>query len=488
MLEIFQGLDFWVAASLVLALGFVLAFEFINGFHDTANAVATVIYTRAMTPRRAVVMSGLFNFAGVVFGGVGVAYAIVHLLPINMLLNVNTGYGLAMVFSLLAAAIVWNLGTWYFGIPASSSHTLIGSILGVGLAHTLISGVPLADGINWKKALDIMLSLVFSPLAGFTLAALLFLILWKLWPHSKMHKTPEARRELDGKKHPPFWNRLVLVLSAMGVSYVHGSNDGQKGIGLIMLVLIGIAPANFVLNLNSSALDIQETVNATVNLRALYQRNQPIVGDYLGMNVTDTRVELDRCSPKQTMQTIAALETALRGVTDHRQLSVEQRPQIRRYLLCLDDTAKKVSQKFALPDAELKDLKKLRKELTSTTEYAPLWVIFAVALALGSGTMVGWRRVVETVGEKIGRSGMTYASGMCAQIVAALSIALANKYSLPVSTTHVLSSGVAGTMAASRSGLQHGTIRTILIAWALTLPATMGLAALLFWIATALFV
>lgn len=488
MIDLFSGLDFWVAVSLVLALGFVLAFEFINGFHDTANAVATVIYTRAMPPHRAVILSGIFNFLGVVLGGVGVAYAIVHLLPVDLLLNVNTGHGLAMVFSLLAAAIIWNLGTWYFGIPASSSHTLIGSILGVGLANALITGIPLADGVNWKKTADIMLSLVVSPLVGFAAAALLFLLLWKLWPRSKMHKTPEERREIDGKKHPPFWNRLVLVLSAMGVSFVHGSNDGQKGIGLIMLVLIGIVPGNFVLDLGSTPYKISRTRDAAVELRQLFERNHAVVGDFLGLGAATTPISTRSCSPKQALQTISALETALQGVNDYRTIRAEDRPQVRRYLLCLDDIAKKVGKLPGLPKREAVDLQNLRKDLTTTTEYSPLWVIFAVALALGAGTMVGWRRVVETVGEKIGRSGMTYASGMCAQIVAAIAIAMANIFSLPVSTTHVLSSGVAGTMVASRSGLHNGTIRTILIAWVLTLPASMTLSAVLFWTSIKLFV
>lgn len=487
MFDIFTGLDFWVAASLVLALAFVLAFEFINGFHDTANAVATVIYTRAMTPHRAVVLSGIFNFLGVLVGGVGVAYAIVHLLPVNLLLNINTGHGLVMVFSLLASAILWNLGTWYLGIPASSSHTLIGSILGVGLANALLTGIPLADGINWKKATDIMTSLIVSPVVGFSVAALLFLVLWKLWPHSKMHKTPEARREIDGKKHPPFWNRLVLVLSALGVSFVHGSNDGQKGIGLIMLVLIGIAPANFVLDLGSTPYKITQTQSAALALKEMYQRNEAIVGKTLGMGTTAAPVlSTGKCAPEQTLQTIDALVTTLHGVSDYRTLPVETRTQVRRYLLCLDEVAKKVS-KLPLPEREQSDLKRLRKDLTATTEYAPLWVIVAVALALGIGTMVGWRRVVVTVGEKIGRSGMTYANGMCAQIVAAISICIANIYSLPVSTTHVLSSGVAGTMVASRNGVQHGTVRNIIIAWVLTLPATMLLSASLFWVAAKIF-
>ncbi|AYC33607.1 anion permease [Pseudomonas cavernae] len=486
MFDLLSGLDAWVLVSLVLALAFVLFFEFINGFHDTANAVATVIYTNAMPAHLAVILSGIFNFLGVLLGGVGVAYAIVHLLPVELLINVNTGHGLAMVFSLLTAAIAWNLGTWYFGIPASSSHTLIGSILGVGLANALISEISLADGVNWQKAIDIGISLVLSPMAGFAVAALLLLGLRWWLPVSKMHNTPESRKEIKGKKHPPFWNRLVLVLSAMAVSFVHGSNDGQKGIGLIMLVLIGIVPGLFVLDLNSTTYQIERTRDATLHLSQFYERNQATLGDYLALgksNDTDLP-ELFRCEPKQTEMTIAALLADLKNVTDYNALDAEKRIEVRRYLLCLDDTAKKVGKLEGLSAREKADLNKLRKDLTATTEYAPFWVIFAVALALGIGTMVGWKRVVLTVGEKIGKQGMTYAQGMAAQITAACAIGMANVFSLPVSTTHVLSSGVAGTMVANKSGLQGGTVRTILLAWVLTLPTTVCLAAGLFWLAT----
>ncbi|WAG80201.1 inorganic phosphate transporter [Metapseudomonas furukawaii] len=485
MFDLFSGLDAWLVLSLCLALAFVLTFEFINGFHDTANAVATVIYTKSMSPYRAVFLSGIFNFLGVLLGGVGVAYAIVHLLPVELLINVNTGHGLAMVFSLLTAAIAWNLGTWYFGIPASSSHTLIGSILGVGLANAILTDVPLGEGVNWGKAIDIGLSLIFSPAAGFMVAALLLLSLKWLYPLSKMHKTPETRKELDEKKHPPFWNRLVLVLSAMAVSFVHGSNDGQKGIGLIMLVLIGIVPAKFVLDLNSTTYQIERTRDAATHLSQFYQRHTDTLGEMLalGRGNGGEMPKLYRCDPKQTEPTIAALLKTLEGVSNYSDLSEENRIEARRYLLCLDDTAKKVGKLSSLPTREKADLEKLRKDLTATTEYAPFWVILAVALALGIGTMVGWKRVVLTVGEKIGKQGMTYAQGMSAQITAACAIGMANIYSLPVSTTHVLSSGVAGTMVANRSGLQGGTIRNILMAWVLTLPTTILLSAGLFWLA-----
>ncbi|MDB6048940.1 MAG: nuclease [Pseudomonas sp.] len=486
MIDFFSGLDAWVVVSLVLAVAFVLTFEFINGFHDTANAVATVIYTKAMAPHLAVFLSGAFNFLGVLLGGVGVAYAIVHLLPVELLINVNTGHGLAMVFSLLAAAITWNLGTWYFGIPASSSHTLIGSILGVGLANAMINNIPMADGINWQKVIDIGSSLVFSPIAGFAVSALLLLGL-KWWrPLSKMHKTPDQRRKLDDKKHPPFWNRLVLVVSAMTVSFVHGSNDGQKGIGLIMLVLIGIVPAQFVLDLSSTTYQIERTRDATLHLSQFYQRNNATLGEFLalGKSQDSDLPASSSCNPEQTEPTINALLNTLKGVTDYHSLSAESRIEVRRYLLCMDDTARKVGKIPELGAREKSDLEKLRKDLTVTTEYAPFWVILAVALALGLGTMIGWKRVVLTIGEKIGKQGMTYAQGMSAQITTTLAIGLANVWALPVSTTHILSSGVAGTMVANKSGLQGGTVRNILLAWVLTLPATVALSAGLFWLAS----
>ena len=318
------------------------------------------------------------------------------------------------------------------------------------------------------------------------LVSLVLIGLKWMYPLSKMHKTPETRREVDEKKHPPFWNRLVLVLSAMTVSFVHGSNDGQKGIGLIMLVLIGIVPAKFVLDLNSTTYQIERTRDAAIHLSQFYQRHTDVLGDMLalGKGADGEMPELYRCEAKQTESTLKGLLSDIKGISSYNELSADSRVQVRRYLLCLDDTAKKVGKLDSLPAREKADLEKLRKDLTSTTEYAPFWVIIAVALALGVGTMVGWKRVVLTVGEKIGKQGMTYAQGISAQLTATAAIGMANLYSLPVSTTHVLSSGVAGTMVANRSGLQGGTVRNILMAWILTLPTSMALAAGLFWLAS----
>lgn len=490
MFEIFSGLSTGVALSLAAALAFVLLYEMINGFHDTANAVATVIYTKAMPAHLAVVASGVFNFLGVMFGGLGVAYAIVHLLPVDLLLNVSSSHGLVMIFSLLAAAIMWNLGTWYLGLPASSSHTLIGSILGIGLANAYLQGIPLMQGLNVKKVIDVMLALIVSPVIGLFFAAILLLTLKKLRGRSRMHKTPEERKLMDGKKHPPFWTRLMLVISSMWMSFAHGSNDGQKGIGLLMLVLIGLVPDNFVLDMNSTAYQITRTRDAAVHMQQFYERNAGTLTEYLAMGKVPnhTLPPLFKCEPAATLPAINDLVVMLDNVDDYKQLNVEQRRKARRILLCLDDTAKKVSKLPVLNSGNKSDLDKLRKDLTATTEYAPQWVIVAVALALGIGTMIGWKRIVVTVGEKIGNKGMTYAQGLAAQTTAAIAISVASFTGMPVSTTHLLSSSVAGTMIANRSGLQSGTVKHILLAWVLTLPATILLSGGLFVLIVKLFV
>jgi len=490
MLESLGIPSIWFGLGLALALFFVLAFEFINGFHDTANAVATVIYTRAMSPYRAVILSGIFNFLGVLLGGVGVAYAIVHLLPVELLINVNTGQGLVMVFSLLTAAIAWNLGTWFFGIPASSSHTLIGSILGVGIANALLNDLSVTEGINWQKAIDIMMSLIFSPLAGFFVGGFILIVLKRWRPSAKMHAAPETRSDNIKLRKPPFWNRLVLVLSAMAVSFVHGSNDGQKGIGLIMLVLIGFVPAQYVVNMDASPYQVERTRDAAMHMQRFYQRHQdrllespPKARPPILRETSSSTPQRFRCEIAHTEETIQSLLKNLNSIKSLGELDAEQRVQVRRELLCLDDMARQIGKLSKIEATEKADLNRLRKDLAFATEYAPVWVIFAVALALGLGTVVGWKRVVITVGERIGKQGMTYAQGMSAQITAAMAIGVANLYSLPVSTTHVLSSGVAGTMVANRSGLQGGTVRTILIAWVLTFPVSMLLSATFFWLA-----
>src|SRR6202167_3206029 len=250
-----------------IALLIALGFEFVNGFHDTANAVATVIYTHSLPPNIAVIWSGFFNFLGVLVSSGAVAFAIVSLLPVELILQVGSGAGFAMVFALLIAAIIWNLGTWYFGLPSSSSHTLIGSIMGVGLMNQLMAASSSGtSGVDWAQAGKIGESLLFSPLIGFSLAALLLMVAKALIPIPALYQEPK------GNKPPPLAIRALLVLTCTGVSFAHGSNDGQKGMGLIMLILIGTVPTAYALNRTMHEQDVDRFVAVSTQAQAALRR------------------------------------------------------------------------------------------------------------------------------------------------------------------------------------------------------------------------
>lgn len=490
MLHLFTGLDFYTGLLLILALLFVLFYEAINGFHDTANAVATVIYTRAMRAQFAVVMAGVFNFFGVILGGLSVAYAIVHLLPTDLLLNVSSAHGLAMVFSMLLAAIIWNLGTWYLGLPASSSHTLIGAIIGVGLTNALVTDSSIVDALNISKVIEIFLSLILSPAIGFVIAGLLIFFLRRYWSGTKkrrrIHLTPAEREKKDGKRKPPFWTRTALILSAVGVSFSHGANDGQKGIGLIMLVLIGVAPAGFVLNMNASGYNITRTHDAIVHLQHYYEEHQSAVKHIVNKSQHESELEiLDEkfhCDNSRPINVLKQTSLMLADIQSYSALKPEQRNQMRRLLMCLSDTALDVAKLPKTSSSDARFLRNLSNDLLNTVEYAPLWIIIAVALALSVGTMIGWQRVAITIGEKIGKKGMTYAQGVSAQVTAAVFIGVASYTGMPVSTTQVLSSAVAGTMVVDGGGVQAKTIKNILLAWFFTLPISIILSGLFYWI------
>ena len=203
---------------LFVALLIALGFEFVNGFHDTANAVATVIYTRSLPPEIAVVWSGSFNFLGVLLSSGAVAFGIISLLPVELILQVGSSAGFAMVFALLIAAIIWNLGTWYLGLPASSSHTLIGSIVGVGIANALLHGQDGTSGVDWGQATAVGKALLFSPIVGFILSAILLLIMKVLVRQPELYRAPQT------DKPPSWWIRGLLIFTCTGVSFAHGSD------------------------------------------------------------------------------------------------------------------------------------------------------------------------------------------------------------------------------------------------------------------------
>jgi inorganic phosphate transporter, PiT family len=457
-MHFFDGsIEFGTLALLALCLAVALGFEFVNGFHDTANAVATVIYTRSLKPWVAVIWSGVMNFLGVLLGGTAVAFSIVHLLPVDLLINIGRSAGLLMVLSLLLSAIIWNFGTWYVGLPASSSHALIGSILGVGLASSLFSDQGFGSGVNWTKAQQVGLSLMISPLVGFALAGGLLLLSKAFIKDRRLYDEPQ------GDTPPPLWVRAILVLTCTGVSFAHGSNDGQKGIGLIMLILIGILPTYYALNPKYDAARINETLATVQQVESLLARpgggSSPVASE-----------ALERIAA--TLKDKAALKD----------IPAQERTNLRNDALLADEELSNYekAQGAMLSQADRGVIKSGRERLRGMVDFVVPWVVLAVALALGIGTTIGWKRIVVTVGERIGKTHLTYAQGASAELVAMSTIATADVLGLPVSTTHVLSSGVAGTMAANQSGLQLKTVRNIALAWVLTLPATAILAGSLF--------
>lgn len=472
-----------------VALVIALAFEFVNGFHDTANAVATVIYTHSLPANFAVIWSGTFNFLGVLVSSGAVAFGIISLLPVELILQVGSGAGFAMVFALLIAAILWNLGTWLLGLPASSSHTLIGSIIGVGVANALMHGRDGTSGVDWAQATKIGYSLLLSPMMGFFFAALLLLAL------KAFVKSKELYQEPKGNKPPPLWIRGLLILTCTGVSFAHGSNDGQKGMGLIMLILVGTVPMAYALN---RAMPVDQMTRfvavAQVTQQSLTKDTSalpPASHDAARHTLTEY-VRTKTVTP----EVIPALADMTGSIGDQVKshgtfaaVPAEQVGNVRNDMYLVSEAIRFLDKDSSVrfDDDTKANVTAFKKEIDSATKFIPLWVKVAVAIALGLGTMVGWKRIVVTVGEKIGKTHLTYGQGASAELVAMTMIGAADMYGLPVSTTHVLSSGVAGTMAANKSGLQMSTIRNLLMAWVLTLPMAMILSGSLYWLFTQLF-
>ncbi|MGO8759391.1 MAG: inorganic phosphate transporter [Terracidiphilus sp.] len=519
----------WPYVLLGVALVIALGFEFVNGFHDTANAVATVIYTHSLDPNIAVVWSGLCNLTGVLLSSGAVAFSVITLLPVELILQVSYGAGFAMVFALLIAAIIWNLSTWWFGLPASSSHTMVGSIIGVGVANQLMSVHSGTSGVDWEQATKVFKVLLISPVVGFGCAAILFMALkpqtraigctlmglvsaavahwgfsasWPvtlaigagvgggLWLLFRFIPTPEALfRAPEGEQPPPWPIRALLILTCSGVSYFHGSNDGQKGMGLIMLILIGTVPTAYALNHAVPAKGVQDFV--TISEQADQVLNRHI--NSMGILGPDARATVTEYVASKNLQpdTVIALRELVNDLSNevaiykaYKSVPADQQTNVRNDMYVTSEAIrlmlKNKNPQFSAEEAAT--LNKYKAQVDKATKFIPGWVKVAVALALGMGTMVGWKRIVVTVGEKIGKEHLTYAQGACAELVAMGTIFAADNFGLPVSTTHVLSSGVAGTMAANKSGLQLSTIRNIAAAWVFTLPAAALLSGGLFFL------
>jgi inorganic phosphate transporter, PiT family len=475
----------WLPFALLgVALLIALGFEFVNGFHDTANAVATVIYTHSLPPHVAVLWSGCFNFLGVLVSSGAVAFTIITLLPVELILQVGSSAGFAMVFALLIAAILWNLGTWWLGLPASSTHTMVGSIIGVGIANALMHGRDGTSGVDWSQAKSVGQTLLISPVVGFALAAALLLALRAVVKNKSLYAAPK------GNRPPPWWIRGLLVLTCTGVSFFHGTNDGQKGMGLIMLILVGTVPTAYALNRAMPANEVAQfaaVAQATHESLIRAAGSNPVSANGARAALTEY-VRTKHVNPGTLADLASLVDSIGDQVTgDGRTLAhvpAASVANVRNDMYLASESIRLLQKdKKVTFDAETKrNLTAFKKELDDATKFIPLFVKVAVAIALGLGTMVGWKRIVVTVGEKIGKTHLTYAQGASAEIVAMVTIGFADWFGMPVSTTHVLSSGVAGTMAANGSGLQLATVRNLALAWVFTLPAAMLLSAGLYWV------
>lgn len=452
-----SGLTTGLLTVFVLCLLAVVAFEFVNGFHDTANAVATVIYTKALKPVIAIPWSGFWNFLGVFTGGIAVAMGILKLVPMDALMSLPTAVGASLVLAVLLASIIWNLGTWYLGIPCSSSHTLIGALIGAGLGFTWYYG---GSGVNWHKAEEIGLSLILSPIIGFGLAVLLMLFLKHVVKYKALFHIPTGEND-----KPPLLIRGILILTCTLVSFFHGSNDGQKGVGLFMLILIAFLPAKFAIDHNIPNEKIISTLNQTEKtLQTIASTNTQSMVEFTKLNqdIEAVKVHLNLKSEKNKEATytfrkqVETLIKSIKALDENKAVTIDE------------NTTSELHH-------EVSELKKI-------TEFAPIWVIIAISISLGLGTMIGWKRIAVTIGEKIGNEHLNYAQGASSEIVAASTIGISTVLGLPVSTTHVLSSGIAGSMVASggKNNLNPSTLKSIGLAWVLTLPVSIILSLLLF--------
>ena len=409
------------------------------------------------------------------------AFSIITLLPVELILKVSKGSGFSMVFALLVAAILWNLATWWRGLPASSSHTMIGSILGVGIMNQMMQGNSGTSGVDWEQVTKVFKALLVSPVVGFVCAALVFFLFKLVAKDPRLYKAPE------GSAPPPFYIRCLLILTCGGVSYAHGSNDGQKGMGLIMLILVGTVPTAYALNHTVGAGEVQTFAAVSTQVAGALQ-------NYVAPTAVaqDAGPELERfvSSKKYEPGVMLALQQEVNEIRNEAtgygslgNVPAEMQANVRNQMYLVSEMFR-LLPKFGpkMSAGDIKVIANYKGFLDRSTRFIPTWVKVAVALALGLGTMVGWKRIVITVGEKIGKTHLTYAQGASAELVAMCTILAADNYGLPVSTTHVLSSGVAGTMAANRSGLQVSTIRDIALAWVFTLPAAAVLSGCLFWL------
>jgi PiT family inorganic phosphate transporter len=461
---------------LIFSLIMVIMFEATNGFHDAANAVATVIYTKSLQPGYAVLLSGIMNFMGVLVGGIAVAYALVELLPAEVLSPPDGGPAVAMLVSLFVAALSWNIGTWWFGLPNSSSHCLIGSLIGVALGNAFARSRNIVEGVHWAQLWKVLEALAVSPLLGFALAGALYFLCRKT-----LHDEHLYRPVTD--KPPIWWMRAILILTCSGVSFSHGTNDGQKSIGLIMLTIIGIFPATYALN--------PEGKTSLQDMAGITQQAQPLIEKYgddrkaaalMAVRSIESRAHSEHPNADRPTSESDPTTEKQKLEAGPRSANAQTRSAVRDDIYQVISELKHAEEAKGISAGDKKSTQRLAEQLGREVEYAPLWVRMLSAFCLGIGTMIGYKRIVRTLGERLGNIHLTPAQGASAEVVSAVLIGTAGFTGLPVSTTHIVTSGITGTMVTSRAGLQYGMLSRILMAWVFTLPVTILIAGGLYYL------
>ena len=461
---------------LIFALAMVIMFEATNGFHDAANAVATVIYTKSLQPGAAVALSGLMNFIGVLVGGIAVAYALVELLPAEVLSPPDGGPAVAMLVSLFVAALSWNIGTWWFGLPNSSSHCLIGALIGVALGNALARSRSISEGVHWAQLWKVLEALALSPILGFVLAGALYFLCRRTLHDKHLYK--------PATDTPPiWWMRGILILTCSSVSFAHGTNDGQKSIGLIMLTIIGIFPATYALNpaAGQSLPDMAEVMKQAEPLVRKY-------GDDEKGSALTAAESIERQAQIQSGDANSSKSDAdpssgrPKLEVGFDSAAAKARASVRDDVYQVISELKHAEETSEMSASEKKQAQQIATQLGHSVEYAPLWVRMLSALCLGIGTMIGYKRIVKTLGERLGNVNLTPAQGAAAEVVSAVLIGTAGFTGMPVSTTHIVTSGIAGTMVTSGAGLKYRMIWRIGIAWIFTLPVTILIAGGLYYV------
>jgi len=477
-------IDIWVFIFLIFCLLLVWIFEFINWFHDTANAVAPVIYTKSLKAKKAVLLAWIMNFLWVFFWWIWVAMSIIYLLPIEAISYQSTSFWVIVVISLLLSAIIWNFLTWYFGIPASSSHSLIWAILWVTITMLFI---PMQWDIqvhpNWDKAIEVIESLLFSPFLWFILAALIMIISYRFIKKRYYFKTPWKKND----NHPKKWLRIILILTSAWVSFAHWSNDWQKWVWLAMLILVLLAPNIFSINPNIDLNSINKNISAVE--KSLTYINSDLLNNYEKRALDDTKRSLSYIKENiNSTQNIDKLQLrkeilSLKSNINSLNKTIFDNTSNLYMVSVVNSDLNNVEVNKSLYNSDI-------TSILSIINYAPVWIIFLISISLGLGTMIWRKRIVVTIWEKIGKTDMNYAQATTSAFITAITITLASKFHLPVSTTHILSSSVAWTMSVWPEvwWVRWNTIKNILTAWVLTLPVTMILSWFIFIILWLIFI